>query len=258
MLETEFKLEYEIEELPADGGVPVIVVAAGSSTRMNGINKQTALLCGVPLIIRTLMQFEKCSKISNIILVVKPDELFSMQQLADGYSIKKLSDIVCGGESRQQMQRGVLRGGHAVGKAQFPQRLPENAETVLIHDGARPFVTDEIICGVISALSTHNAVTCTVKLKDTVKQVDENGNVLSTPDRNTLVAVQTPQGVNVSDYRAALESSVDLGRFTDDMSVMEAAGHKPFTVPGSYENIKVTTPEDIALAEYLILKDEKE
>ena len=246
MLETEFKLEYEIEELPADGGVPVIVVAAGSSTRMNGINKQTARLCGVPLIIRTLMQFEKCSKISNIILVVKPDELFSMQQLADGYSIKKLSDIVCGGESRQQSVKNGL------------ERLPENAETVLIHDGARPFVTDEIICSVISALSTHNAVTCAVKLKDTVKQVDENGNVLSTPDRNTLVAVQTPQGVNVSDYRAALESSVDIGRFTDDMSVMEAAGHKPFTVPGSYENIKVTTPEDIALAEYLILKDEKE
>ena len=246
MLETEFKLEYEIEELPADGGVSVIVVAAGSSTRMNGINKQTAQLCGVPLIIRTLMQFEKCSKISNIILVVKPDELFSMQQLADGYSIKKLSDIVCGGESRQQSVKNGL------------ERLPENAETVLIHDGARPFVTDEIICSVISALSTHNAVTCAVKLKDTVKQVDENGNVLSTPDRNTLVAVQTPQGVNVSDYRAALESSVDLGRFTDDMSVMEAAGHKPFTVPGSYENIKVTTPEDIALAEYLILNDEKE
>ena len=246
MLETEFKLEYEIEELPEDGGVPVIVVAAGSSTRMNGINKQTAQLCGVPLIIRTLMQFEKCSKISNIILVVKPDELFSMQQLADGYSIKKLSDIVCGGESRQQSVKNGL------------ERLPENAETVLIHDGARPFVTDEIICSVISALSTHNAVTCAVKLKDTVKRVDENGNVLSTPDRNTLVAVQTPQGVNVSDYRAALESSVDLGRFTDDMSVMEAAGHKPFTVPGSYENIKVTTPEDIALAEYLILKDEKE
>ena len=102
MLETEFKLEYEIEELSADGGVPVIVVAAGSSTRMNGINKQTALLCGVPLIIRTLMQFEKCGKISNIILVVKPDDVFSMQQLADRYHIGKLSDIVCGGESRQQ------------------------------------------------------------------------------------------------------------------------------------------------------------
>ena len=246
MLETEFKLEYEIEELPADGSVPVIVVAAGSSTRMNGINKQTALLCGVPLIIRTLMRFEKCGKISNIILVVKPDELFSMQQLADRYSIKKLSDIVCGGESRQQSVKNGL------------ERLPESAETVLIHDGARPFVTNEIICGVISALSTHNAVTCAVKLKDTVKQVDENGNVLSTPDRNSLVAVQTPQGMNVSDYRAALENAGDLGRFTDDMSVMEAAGHKPFTVPGSYENIKVTTPEDIALAEYLILKDEKE
>lgn len=246
MLETEFKLEYEIEELSADGGVPVIVVAAGSSTRMNGINKQTALLCGVPLIIRTLMRFEKCGKISNIILVVKPDDVFSMQQLADRYHIEKLTDIVCGGENRQQSVKNGL------------ERLPENAETVLIHDGARPFVTDEIICGVISALSTHNAVTCAVKLKDTVKQVDENGNVLSTPDRNTLVAVQTPQGVNVSDYRAALENAVDLGRFTDDMSVMEAAGHKPFTVLGSYENIKVTTPEDIALAEYLILKDEKE
>ena len=246
MLETEFKLEYEIEELPADGGVPVIVVAAGSSTRMNGINKQTALLCGVPLIIRTLMRFEKCGKISNIILVVKPDDVFSMQQLADRYHIEKLTDIVCGGDNRQQSVKNGL------------ERLPENAETVLIHDGARPFVTDEIICSVISALSTHNAVTCAVRLKDTVKRVDENGNVLSTPDRNTLVSVQTPQGVNVSDYRAALESSVDLSRFTDDMSVMEAAGHKPFTVPGSYENIKVTTPEDIALSEYLILKDEKE
>lgn len=246
MLETEFKLEYEIEELSADGGVPVIVVAAGSSTRMNGINKQTALLCGVPLIIRTLMRFEKCGKISNIILVVKPDDVFSMQQLADRYHIEKLTDIVCGGDNRQQSVKNGL------------ERLPENAETVLIHDGARPFVTDEIICSVISALSTHNAVTCAVRLKDTVKRVDENGNVLSTPDRNTLVSVQTPQGVNVSDYRAALESSVDLGRFTDDMSVMEAAGHKPFTVLGSYENIKVTTPEDIALAEYLILKDEKE
>lgn len=121
-----------------------------------------------------------------------------------------------------------------------------------------PFVTDEIICSVISALGTHNAVACAVKLKDTVKQVDKNGYVLSTPDRDTLVAVQTPQGVNVSDYRAALEIAGNPGAFTDDMSVMEAAGHKPFTVPGSYENIKVTTPEDIALAEYLILKDEKE
>ena len=119
-------------------------------------------------------------------------------------------------------------------------------------------MTDEIICSVISALGTHNAVACAVKLKDTVKQVDKNGYVLSTPDRDTLVAVQTPQGVNVSDYRAALEIAGNPGAFTDDMSVMEAAGHKPFIVPGSYENIKVTTPEDIELAEYLILKDEKE
>lgn len=245
MLKTEFKLEYKIEESPTDDGVPVIVVAAGSSTRMNGINKQTAPLCGVPLIIRTLMRFERCGRISNIILVVRPDELFSMQQLADRYHIGKLSDIVCGGESRQQSVKNGL------------ERVPANAETVLIHDGARPFVTDEIICSVISALGTHNAVACAVKLKDTVKQVDKNGYVLSTPDRDTLVAVQTPQGVNVSDYRAALEIAGNPGAFTDDMSVMEAAGHKPFTVPGSYENIKVTTPEDIALAEYLILKDEK-
>ena len=200
---------------------------------MNGINKQTAPLCGVPLIIRTLMRFERCGRISNIILVVRPDELFSMQQLADRYHIGKLSDIVCGGASRQQSVKNGL------------ERVPANAETGLI-------------CSVISALGTHNAVTCAVKLKDTVKQVDKNGYVLSTPDRDTLVAVQTPQGVNVSDYRAALEIAGNPGAFTDDMSVMEAAGHKPFTVPGSYENIKVTTPEDIALAEYLILKDEKE
>ena len=94
MLKTEFKLEYKIEESPTDGGVPVIVVAAGSSTRMNGINKQTAPLCGVPLIIRTLMRFEKCGKISNIILVVKPDDVFSMQQLATGI-ISESFPILC-------------------------------------------------------------------------------------------------------------------------------------------------------------------
>lgn len=246
MLETEFKLEFEIEEQSADGGVPVIIVAAGSSTRMNGINKQTAMLCGVPLIIRTLMKFERCREISNIILVTKPDDVFTMQQLANEYQIHKLSDIVCGGDSRQQSVKNGL------------ERLGANAETVLIHDGARPFVTDKIIRDVISALENHNAVTCAVKLKDTVKQVDENGNVLSTPDRSSLVAVQTPQGVHISDYRAAIEKAGDLGAFTDDMSVMESAGYIPFTVSGSYDNIKVTTPEDIALAEYLILKDEKE
>ena len=89
MLKTEFKLEYKIEESPTDGGVPVIVVAAGSSTRMNGINKQTAPLCGVPLIIRTLMRFERCGRISNIILVVRPDELFSMHHPATGFPFSK-------------------------------------------------------------------------------------------------------------------------------------------------------------------------
>ena len=220
MNKTELKLEYEICE-NENSGIPVIVVAAGNSTRMKGTNKQLALLGGIPVIIRTLRNFENSKDISNIILVVKDTDLFEFQMLTHKYMITKISDIVCGGNSRQ--------------------------ESVLIHDGARPFADEKIINSVVSALNSHSAVTCAVKVKDTVKKIDKDGKVIKTLKRDSLVAVQTPQGVEKEKYLEVVKN-VNVADFTDDTSIMEAAGYDVFTVEGSYKNIKITTQEDMISA----------
>lgn len=232
---TEAKLQYDICTENRNG-LPVIIVAAGSSTRMNGKNKLFLELNGIPVIAKTLLAFENCEKIKNIILVTRDEDILSMQLVAEKYMITKLSDIVCGGENRQ---KSVLNGF---------ARLDENDKNVLIHDGARPLVSERIICDVADALEKYSAVTCAVRLKDTVKETDEKGMVIKTLDRKSLVAVQTPQGVNACEYLKAAENA-DLSLFTDDTSVMEAAGYEVFTVEGDYKNIKITTPEDIFAAE---------
>lgn len=241
---TELKLEYEVRDTEKSG-IPVIIAAAGASSRMEGINKQTALLGGVPVLARTLLNFERSDVISSIILIVRPEDVFAMQMMAKKYGIDKLTDIVCGGATRQE---SILNGFG---------RLDKNAEAVLIHDGARPFTDASVIRAVADALKEYSAVTCAVPLKDTVKVVDKDGKVINTPDRSTLAAVQTPQGVRVSDYRMAVEKIGDVSKFTDDMSVMEAAGFCVYTVKGSYRNIKITTPEDLQLAEYLLNAEEE-
>ena len=220
---TELKLCYDLCA-PDKNGLPVIIVAAGSSTRMQGQNKQFIELGGIPVIARTLLAFENCPTIKNIILVVRAEDVFSLQMLAEKYGISKLSDIVCGGDSRQE---SVLKGFSRLSKEE----------------------TDEIISSVADSLKKHSAVTCAVKIKDTIKETDRNGKVIKTLNREKLVAVQTPQGVNVADYLAAIENLGDVKNFTDDTSIMEAAGYDVYTVEGSYKNIKITTPEDIPAAE---------
>jgi 2-C-methyl-D-erythritol 4-phosphate cytidylyltransferase len=211
------------------------VVAAGASSRMGGTNKQLTEVGGVPVIIKTLQKFENNKNISNIILVVRDEDLFTIQMLADKYMISKVSDIVCGGKNRQE---SVLKGF---------ARLPENAEKALIHDGARPFVSDVIIDGVIDGLNEYSAVTCGVKVKDTIKRVSQGGIAEETLERESLRAIQTPQGVRVSEYLTAVENA-DIANFTDDTSIMEAAGYKVLIVDGDYKNIKITTKEDLILA----------
>lgn len=236
MSKTKTKIEYDVCET-CDGGIPAIIVAAGNSTRMNGVNKQFSELCGVPVIARTLMAFENCNAVSRIILVVRAEDIFQLQMLAEKYAISKLSDIICGGKTRQD---SVLKG---------LSRLSAEEDSVLIHDGARPLISDGIITSVANALTKHSAVTCAVRVKDTIKQVDENNKITKTLERSSLFAVQTPQGVRVSDYVAAIEKAGDVSTFTDDMSLMEAAGYDAYCVEGDYKNIKITTPEDIYAAE---------
>ncbi len=238
-MKTETALKYEVREKP-ENGIPVIVVAAGSFTRMNGINKQLAEISGIPVIIRTLLAFENSKEISDIILVVRADDVFTLQLLTEKYGISKLTDIICGGETRQE---SVVKG---------LSRVSAEKEKALIHDGARPLVSETVIENVVSGLESFSAVTCAVNVVDTVKRVDESGVVFETIDRSNLVAVQTPQGVNVTDYKAAIERVGDISRFTDDTSIMEAAGFRVLTVEGDRSNIKITTKSDIVLAESLL------
>ena len=238
-MQTETVLKYEVSEIP-ENGIPAIIVAAGSFTRMEGVNKQLAEISGIPVIIRTLMAFENSNLVSSIILVVRADDVFSVQLLTEKYGITKLTDIVCGGNCRQE---SVVKG---------LSRVSVTAEKVLIHDGARPLVDGDAIERVAKGLDSFSAVTCAVPIVDTVKRVDTNGQVLETLNRDGLVSVQTPQGVRVTDYKSALEKAEDLSAFTDDMSIMEKAGFKVLTVMGSRDNIKITTKRDIPFAESLL------
>lgn len=233
---TETKLKYEVCSVNPNA-LPVIIVAAGSSARMNGINKQFLEINSIPVIVKTMLAFEQSTDIKNIILVTKAEDIFKLQLLAEKHNISKLTDIVCGGNSRQE---SVLKGLARVGTED---------EAVLIHDGARPLVSNQVINRVVNGLKSYSAVTCAVKVKDTVKQIDADGKVIKTLDRSSLVAVQTPQGVKVKEYRQAVDSVKNLADFTDDTSIMEAAGFDVLTVEGDYKNIKITTPEDIATAQ---------
>ncbi len=242
MNSTELKLEYNVCEKPQHG-IPVIIVAAGVSSRMRGIDKQFMSLVGIPTVARTLIAFENSPAISKIIVVTAAGSIPYMQLVCDKYMITKLTDIVGGGSTRHE---SVMRG---------IKRLDSADKKVLIHDGARPFVDNKIICDVAQSLETYDAALCVCKINDTVKSVNENGEVIATVDRTTLYGAQTPQGVLVEKYLCACERLENTESFTDDASIMEAAGFTVKAVEGSSRNIKITTPDDILIAEAIIKGD---
>lgn len=242
MNSTELKLEYNICE-KVEKGIPVIIVAAGISSRMKGVDKQFMSLVGIPAVARTLIAFENSPAISKIIVVTAAGSIPYMQLICDKYMITKLTDIVGGGATRHE---SVMRG---------IKRLDGNDKKVLIHDGARPFIDNKIICDVTNALDTYDAALCVSKINDTVKSVNEKGEVISTIDRSTLYSAQTPQGVDVEKYLSACENLGNIEIFTDDASVMEAAGFIVKAVEGNPKNIKITTPDDILIAEAIIKGD---
>lgn len=243
MTKLKFELEFKEVNTTENNGIPVIIVAAGSSSRMKGINKQFATIAGIPVIARTLLAFENCSLISKIILVTKKEFIPDMQLIADKYMIGKLDSIIEGGNDRHA---SVMSGIDA---------LKKEDTKVLIHDGARPFVTENIIKNCIGALGGADGCLCGIKINDTVKKVDEKGMVVNTVDRTFLFSAQTPQGVDVAAYKKASMELKD-NDFTDDASVLEAAGYTVKMVEGSSRNIKITCAEDLILAESLIIKGE--
>ena len=228
--------------------IAVLVVAAGSGQRAGGgIPKQFRPIGGMPVLARTLKAF--CDFGFKSIIPVIGDQqdaaFYQAIQFLTAEQRAQISAPVIGGASRQQ---SVLQGLKAL-QASQPQY-------VLIHDGARAFTPASLIEGVAAALNQHTGVIPALAIIDTVKQVTPSGQIVSTLDRATLRTVQTPQGFKYQTILAAHQAATDhnIQNLTDDASVAEWAGQQVFVIDGAPENIKITTPEDFAAAERMILR----
>lgn len=237
-----FSLEYTAEklynsEVVTDTGV--IIVAAGSASRMGGVNKILSPLCYIPVIQRTIAAFEAHPSVKSIIVVTKEDMIADIQKIALKADFLKVTDIVLGGASREE---SVKCGFDALLKN-------EDIKKVLVHDGARPLVSFDVIDRVVTATDSFGAAIPAVPVKDTIKKVGAIGKVVETLERENLVNIQTPQGFKCEILKDAfLKANESLDSFTDDSSLVEAAGYSVYTVDGDYKNIKITTPEDMLIA----------
>ena len=217
-----------------------VIVAAGTASRMGGIDKVMAELDGEPMILRTVRAFQECDPIREIVIVTREDLLESVAALTSG--MDKVKAVVSGGKSRQE---SVAKGLNA---------LSDKVKLAAIQDGARPFATWQMIDRVIRAANTYGAAAPAIPVKDTIKVVN-GGVVTNTPDRKTLMAVQTPQVFDIALLRGALvKAETDGAEVTDDCSAVERMGMSVKIVEGDERNIKITTPMDLKVAK-LILED---
>ena len=222
--------------------VSAVIVSAGNSSRMGGVNKQFLNIGGMPVIAHSIKAFQDCTFIDEIVIVTRDIDIDEVNEVVKDYSFSKVVAAVVGGETRQL---SVLNGIKAVSN---------DAEYIAIHDGARPLVTEKVILDTLSCAIEFNAATTGVKVIDTIKIVDENENIIDTPNRAFLRAVQTPQIFNKELYLNAVNNVPNSKDFTDDCKLIEAFGHKVKIVDGDYENIKITTPSDIEIATYYLSK----
>jgi len=223
------------------GKVFAVVVAAGKSTRMGGINKLLLHLDGTPVLIRALQALDRAAGVDGIVLASSPENMAIYREAAKQWQIKKITAVVPGGDNRQQ---SVYYGLLAV---------PFDCDIVLVHDGARPLLNDVDVSSIISAAGEYGAATLAVPVKDTVKEAGVDGFVARTPDRKKLWLTLTPQGFSFALLKEAHRQAGESGRmYTDDASMVEACGHRVRLVVGSYSNIKITTAEDVLVAEAIL------
>ena len=217
-----------------------VIVAAGSSERM-GSDKLTAQLGGMPVLARTLRVFENCAMITEIVVVTRADRIEEIAALCKEYGISKASKVLSGGATRVESA--------LVGVSEVDSRRG----LIAIHDGARPLVTCELIERTVLAAKEHYAAVPVIPSTDTLKAVDGKGFVVGTVDRATTFRVQTPQVFKADFIKGALTKAMEKNLpLTDDCSAVEMMGVKTVTVPGDEDNIKLTTPRDMILAEALL------
>lgn len=217
-----------------------VIVAAGNSQRM-GKDKILMNLKDKPVIAYTLEAFQKSEYIDEIVVVTKLDNLAIIADICNAYGIAKTSQVICGGKTRAESSlAGILS-------------VSDEATHIAVHDGARPFVTDKLIERCMLAAENSSAVTPAVSAIDTVRILNKKGAVTSTPDRNLVALVQTPQVFEVDVIKNALTKAVEKKLpITDDCSAVEAMGGKVGVVSGDPDNIKLTTSRDIYIAERII------
>lgn len=225
-----------------------VVVAAGRGSRMGTKeSKQYLPLHGKPILVHTLELFQAMEEIADIALVVGADDVERCTGLVRDYKLDKVTAVVAGGSERQH---SVFAGIKALSPA---------AGWVMVHDGVRPLVTRKAIRACCEKAEQSGAAVLAVPVKDTIKQVDDTGLIVSTPDRRSLWAIQTPQAfrrdlLTEAHERAAAEHF--LG--TDDAMVVERTGAPVVIAEGDYTNIKITTPDDLPWAEFLLEKQRRE
>ncbi len=222
-----------------------LVPAAGRSRRMGGTDKLTALLGGEPVLHRTLWALDNARLVDEIVVAASPDRLEEIAALCVRAGVKKPLRVVEGGESRAQ---SVLMAALAAS---------DRCELLAVHDGARPLIRGEQVDDMVRLGQKTYAAAPALPVTDTVKVADTAGVVQSTPDRRSLYAVQTPQVFQANLLKAALQSAVEAGaEITDDCSAVERLGKAVYLAPGWRENIKITTQEDLMLAETFLRERE--
>lgn len=215
-----------------------VIVAAGTASRMGGIDKVMAELDGEPMIVRTVRAFQNCDAVREIVVVTRPDLIVPVMSLCA--SFEKVKAVVAGGADRVA---SVNMGLNA---------LSPKVKLAAVHDGARPLITWQVIDRTIRAANTYGAAAPAIPVKDTVKTV-RGGVVINTPERKQLYAVQTPQVFDFDLLRGALKKAVaDGAEITDDCSAVERMGMRVKIVEGDERNLKVTTPLDLAVARMLV------
>ena len=226
----------------------VVIVSAGRGSRMKAdINKQFLKLKGKEVIAHTIDKFYNNKNIDEIVVVVKEDEAdFFRRNIIDKYGYKNIK-IAFGGKERQD---SVFNGLKAVN---------ERCDIVLIHDGARHFVTDEIIKNSIECAKKNKCVIVGVPVKDTIKIINKDNEVCDTPNRSTLWSIQTPQVFEYLSIIKAHKIAKEKSYYgTDDSMLMEYLGYNVKVIEGSYNNIKITTPEDLKIGEEILNENKKE
>jgi 2-C-methyl-D-erythritol 4-phosphate cytidylyltransferase/monofunctional chorismate mutase len=225
---------------PAPVSVSVIIAAAGASSRLNGINKQFALLGGVPVIARSMLLFEGIEEVAEIIVAARGDDIDEIKTLASRYGVKKLAAVTTGGRTRQESVFGAFAAA------------AKETRYLAVHDGARPLASPEVFKQCLKDATVFGGAVPGVPVKDTLKTADD-GIVTDTPDRGRIYAIQTPQVFRRDLYVKGINFAKEHGLdFTDDCQLAEAVGVKVCVTASDYRNVKITTMEDLTFAEAML------